>query len=459
MKNPLFTDRQDAEQYLDSFDLEKRMAALNWLCTQDVVRAGNFPERINMHFHSFFSYNSMGYSPCHIAWRTCCEGLYAAALCDFDVLDGMDEFFAACETLGVRAAMHVETRVFIPEYANSVMNSPGEPGAAYYMGGGFVRAPGVGSPQAIGAARLRQLAQERNISLVNRINTKLPQIAINYEREVVPLSPGRCPTERHIVQAYRMKAEDVFRTSAELNEFWAKIMKKKTADVAQFAGDVPNMEEKIRAALVKSGGIGYEQPTGKSFPTVDDFTQWVLDCEAIPMYAWLDGTNDGEDDIRALLECVQAKGSCALNIIPDRNHRIDDPTVRAKKLAKLDEVVRVAGEMNLPINIGTEMNKLGQPFSDDTGCEALRPYYQPFMRGARIMVGHTLLSRFGAFPYVGKKAEAEFGDDTPKKNNVFEAVGALPPLIRALAERLRGMGPAKAYAALRDSAAKGEWTA
>ncbi|NOZ19531.1 MAG: hypothetical protein GXP25_00420 [Planctomycetes bacterium] len=458
MSSVSFANQQKAEQHLDSFDLQERMATLEWLSAQGIARAQNSPERINMHFHSFFSYNSMGYSPCHIAWRAHCEGLYATALCDFDVLNGMEEYFAASEVLGIRAAMHVETRVFIPEYADAVMNSPGEPGAAYYMGAGFVRMPPEGSSQAEGAAHLRQLAQERNIALVDRINAKLPQIAIDYEREVVPLSPGRCPTERHIVQAYRVKAESAFDTPAELHDFWAKVMGKAVAEVAKLAADVPSMEGDIRAALVKSGGIGYEQPTEKTFPRVDDFIQWVLDCEAIPMYAWLDGTNDGEEDIRTLLECVQAKGSCALNIIPDRNHRIDDPDVRAKKLAKLKDVVRVAGEMHLPINIGTEMNKLGQPFSDDIGCEALRPYYEPFMRGARIMVGHTLLSRFAEFSYVGRKAEAEFSGDTPKKNDAFEAVGALPPLTRDIAKRLQDMGPDKAHTTLRDSAVKGEWT-
>ena len=458
MSTPSFNNQQEAEQQLDSFDLNDRMAALEWLSKQGIARAENSPERINMHFHSFFSYNSMGYSPCRIAWGAHCEGLYATALCDFDVLDGMEEYFDACELLGIRAAMHVETRLFIPEYADAVMNSPGEPGAAYYMGAGFVRMPAEGSSQAKGAGRLRQLAQDRNIALVDRINAKLPQIAIDYDQEVVPLSPGRCPTERHIVQAYRVKAEQTLGAPAELHEFWAKILGKTTDEVAKLVADVPSMEGDIRAALVKSGGIGYEQPTEKSFPTVEEFIQWVLDCRAIPMYAWLDGTNNGEADIRALLECVQAKGSCALNIIPDRNHRIDDPDVRAKKLEKLEEVVRVAGEMHLPINIGTEMNKLGQPFSDDTGCEALRPYYEPFMRGARIMIGHTLLSRFADFPYVGQKAEAEFGGDTPAKNDAFESIGALPPLTRAIAKRLQDMGPTKAHTTLRDSAAKGAWT-
>ncbi|MBU4285884.1 MAG: hypothetical protein KKD76_03155 [Verrucomicrobia bacterium] len=43
------------------------------------------------------------------------------------------------------------------------------------------------------------------------------------------------------------------------------------------------------------------------------------------------------------------------------------------KLQELAEVVVVADKLQFPINIGTEMNKDGQPFVDDTlGAPALR---------------------------------------------------------------------------------------
>lgn len=173
------------------------------------------------------------------------------------------------------------------------------------------------------------------------------------------------------------------------------------------------------------------------------------------MVTWLDGLSPGEDDMGAMMDCLGAKGACALNIIPDRNHRIDDADLRARKLRKLEEVVQAAEARAMPINIGTEMNKHGQPFADDMGCEALRPYLEPFLRGARIMVGHTLLLRFADFSYTG--AAAEFGKDARKKNDLFESVGRLPALTTEGADRLQEMGPEKALSCLRDSAGKGEW--
>ncbi len=64
-------------------------------------------------------------------------GFAAVGIVDFDVLDAVDEFLAACDVVGVRGSAGIETRVFIPEFATREINSPGEPGVYYHMGIGF----------------------------------------------------------------------------------------------------------------------------------------------------------------------------------------------------------------------------------------------------------------------------------------------------------------------------------
>ena len=161
------------------------------------------------------------------------------------------------------------------------------------------------------------------------------------------------------------------------------------------------------------------------------------------MITWLDGTSAGERDGRAMLECMQAKGAAAVNIIPDRNWNISKPETRAIKTANLKALVEAADGLNLPINIGTEMNKAGLPFADDLAGPALNPYQRTFVQGARIMVGHTVLFRYADFSYVGEAAAAEF-KDVGAKNGFFEAVGALPPLGEKVARDLGDMGPEEA---------------
>jgi hypothetical protein len=410
-----------------------------------------------MHLHSFFSFNAKGWSPTRIAWEARQAGLYAAALCDFDVLDGMTEFLEAGLTLGLRAAVHVETRAYLREFSHAEINSPGEPGVTYIMGGGFVRLPAENSPQAAVLAQLRDQAARRNEALVGRVNPHMGRAAVDYYRDVVPLSPGRCPTERHIVRAYVAKSRAELAPGADLVGYWAKLLGRSAEEIAELLGDEAALEERVRSRLVKQGGLGYEAPTAGTFPPVDDFVAWVSGCGAVPMAAWLDGTSEGEKDPHALLDCLRSKGVAAVNIVPDRNWNIKDPATRALKAEKLKDYVKAAGDLNLPINIGTEMNRDGLPFVDDLGGEALKPYREVFMRGAQIMVGHSILARYAGFSYAGTAAAQEYGADLGAKMRFFAAAGALPPLTKPVADRWSGMGPEKALATIRAAVRKGTW--
>lgn len=441
---------EDLERNLDCFDPAVRQAALAALAKLPLP-APSQVENVNMHFHSFFSYNSEGWSPSHIAWAAHRAGLYAAGLCDFDVLDGLHEFLAAGATLGLRVTVNLETRVYVREYAQVDITSPGEPGVTYIMGAGFTDTPAPGTPQAAGLEKLRNGARERNLALVARINAQLPDIALDYERDVLPLTPKGVATERHIVSAYVARAQHVFGTDEAVAAYWASVLSRPAEQVRALLG-TPGLDELVRSGLVKQGGLGYVQPSVDTFPPVDEFIAWVLSCEAIPMVTWLDGTSGGERDPQALLEYMTAKGCAAINIIPDRNWNIADDKTRATKVANLEAIVRVADAMGLPINVGTEMNRGGLPFVDDLSGEVLRHYKATFLRGARIMVGHTLLARFAGASYVTWTAP-----DVTAKNQFFEAVGGLPPLTRCLEERLREMGPERALAAITDSAARGRW--
>ncbi len=441
---------------LNAFDGARRGRALERLAAAAAPPPAARP-RVNLHLHSFFSFNTLGYSPSRLAWETRQAGLYAAGLCDFDVLDGLEEFLRAGLVLELRAAVHLETRAYVGEYAGVDINSPGEPGVAYLMGAGFPRLPPAGSPAAAALAEFGRRADARNRGLAARINARLPDIAVDYAADVSRLSPGNCPTERHLVRAYRLKAEARFPSPAERHAFWARVMNKTPDAAAALAAAEPALEDAIRSALVKRGGIGYAPPTPASFPPADDFCAWVLECGAMPMIAWLDGASAGERDPGALFECLLAKGACALNIIPDRNHNVADPAARAAKLARLAETVALAEALALPVNIGTEMNKEGQPFADDLDGEALRPYRDTFLRGARIMVGQALLARYADFAYAGAAAGAEFGADRSGKNRLFESVGGLPPLARRRADLLEDLGPGRALAFLRDAAKAGRW--
>ena len=319
-----------------------------------------------MHCHTLFSYNAYGHSPSSLAWLARQRGYGLMGIVDFDVLDGVDEFLDACELTNVRGSAGIETRVYVPEFARDEMNSPGEPGVLYHMGIGFTTSEV--KPEALDLLKqLRWQATQRNIGLIQRVNSYLHPVSINYEADVLPLTPNGNATERHIVAAYLLdSARRFYYSEGEQNRFWATRLQMTEADVAEaMEHDMANFQNLVRAKLMKKGGVGYVQPGEDSFPTVDTLHTMILACDALPCAAWLDGTSSGEQRMDELLQLLIGKGVVALNIVPDRNWNIKDPATRQLKTRKLYEVVELARQLDLPLNIGTEMNSAGQKLMDD----------------------------------------------------------------------------------------------
>jgi len=411
---------------------------------------------VNMHMHTHYSFNAQGMSPAALVEESVKQGLYAAAICDFDVLDGLEEFYKACDVALLRGAVGMETRVFFPEYADQVINSPGEPGVYYFMGMGFGRMPSGGSPAGRTLEELRERAGDRNRALVARINKNFSEIAVDYEEDVLPLTPSGNATERHVVQAYIAKVR-LAESEERQVETWRVVLEMPEENVRKLMQDEVGLQNTARSKLMKRGGAGYVQPDSTTFPPLEDAIAMILDAGAIPMATWLDGTSEGESDPAKQLELLRSKGVAAVNIVPDRNWNIRDPEVKKLKVEKLHEFAETARRMQFPVNVGTELNSFGLPFVDDFCSDALEPLWPLFFQGANIMVGQARLSRYARFSYCGPKAEAEFGKNLADRNDFFEKAGKLPcpePMVR---DWLSQLDAERAYLVIRDSVLAGKW--
>lgn len=379
------------EAQLNDFDPALRAEALEKLIAlaeQGVLELPPPSEIANMHCHTFFSFNAYGYSPTALAWLARRNGYRLMGIVDFDVLDGVDEFLNACARVGVRGSAGMETRVFVPEFADREINSPGEPGIFYHMGIGFTssRAPERVRPILDG---MRKRAAQRNREMAARVNAYLDPVSIDYERDVLPLTPSGNATERHMVTAYIAAAARLPDPAA----FWADKLKMDLAQVRALMSDAPKFQDTVRSKLMKRGGVGYVRPDGGSFPTVEEVNELIVACGALPCATWLDGTSAGEQAEEELLELLIGKGVVALNIIPDRNWNIADPALKAVKLDNLYRVVELAQRLDLPINVGTEMNAFGQKRADEFDAPELAPVRQAFLDGAYFIYGHTVAQR------------------------------------------------------------------
>jgi len=435
---------------LDDFDPAVRaqaLVALASMAQEGAVSLRPEADVANMHCHTFFSFNAYDHSPSSLAWLGKRCGFRLMGIVDFDVLDGVDEFLDACQRVGVRGSAGIETRVTVPEFATREINSPGEPGVAYHMGIGFTSSRVPGSVSAI-LDGMRQRAMQRNRGVVERVNAYLDPVAIDYERDVLPLTPAGTATERHMVAAYVRAAEE---TVSDRVGFWADKLGLERDAAAALVDNRPKFQNMIRARLMKRGGVGYVQPGPDTFPSVEEFHKLVLACGALPCAAWLDGLSEGEQAIEELLELLIGQGVVALNIVPDRNWNIPDPEARRVKVQNLYHVVQLAQELALPLNVGTEMNSFGQKLVDDFDAPELLPVREAFLDGAYFVYGHTALQRTFGLGYHSEWAQAHL-PSRRERNAFYTQVGRLVPPGAAGEARLgrlsSELSPVQALAAL-----------
>ena len=386
---------QSARENLKNLDPQVRRQALDHLlsaCREGKITCEPGSDLVNMHCHTFFSYNGYGHSPSSLAWLARQRGWHAIGMVDFDVLDAVDECLASCDLLGVRAMAGMETRAYLPEFSTREINSPGEPGVLYHIGAGFVSSHAP-EPAREALADMHERAAGRNRDMVARLNAYLDPVGVDYDRDLIPLTPAGNVTERHIVVAYDVASRRMFVERQQLLAYWAEKLEMSADEVDAFLGDAPFPHNQIRSKLMKRSGVGYVQPGPNTFPQFDQVNQAFIACGAIPLCAWLDGTSEGEQNMEELLSLQVERGVAGLNIIPDRNWNIADPEERALKVGNLYQMVELARSMDLPIVVGTEMNKAGQKLVDDFCAQALQPLGEDFVRGADFVYGHTLMQR------------------------------------------------------------------
>jgi hypothetical protein len=273
---------------------------------------------------------------------------------------------------------------------------------------------------------LKATAQRRNRGVTDRVNAFLKPVVLDYDRDVLPLTPGGNATERHLCIAYDLKAAEMYPDEEARAAFWSGKLNADPAAIRKMLTDAPAFQGFIRSKLMKSGGPGYVKAEGPDFPNLEAFNAFGLANGAIPTQTWLDGTSPGERDMDELMGLMMDAGVAAINIIPDRNWNIKDPQTRATKVAFLHDIIRRAIDKDLPIIVGTELNAHGQRYVDDFAAPEMAPLVEPAWDGALILHAHTVLEPRG-LGYTSPWATSNFA--TAKEKNLFyrKAGKLLPP--------------------------------
>jgi hypothetical protein len=400
---------------LNNFDLSTRQQAL-----AELAGTENFPPVrpfVNGHAHTFYSFNYKGYSPSRFVLEAKREGLEMGGIVDFDVLDGLEEFWEASRLLDLKGCVGIESRVFVPEFADREINSPGEPGISYHMGTGFTTTAIPAEAQSF-LDNMRSTSAERNQSMVKRVNEFLSPLILNYEEDVLPLTPNGNATERHLCLAYARKAAKMFPEESDLRKFWSEKLGVDVEGIKELPEGRP-ITDLIRSKTMKQGGVGYVKPDSGSFPKMEEMNKFVLLCGAIPTFTWLDGCSVGEQSIEELVEVGRSIGVAAFNIIPDRNYT---PGQSDQKLENLNQVIQMTKDLGLPLLGGTEMNSPGQKFVDDFSSPELAPHQSVFLQGSWILHAHSTLQRYAGMGYLSDWAKNHF-PDVSAKNEFYASFG------------------------------------
>ena len=331
---------------LNDFDLATRREAL-----ASLVKEEEFPPVrpfVNAHAHTFYSFNYKGYSPSRFVLEARREGLEMGGIVDFDVLDGLEEFWEASRLLDLKICVGIESRVFVPEFSDREINSPGEPGISYHMGTGFTTTE-IPEKAQVFLDNMRTTSSERNQAMVQRVNEFLSPLTLDYSSDVLPLTPNGNATERHLCLAYARKAAAMYPEESDLRKFWSEKLGVEE-DAVRELPEGRAITDLIRAKTMKQGGVGYVKPDSGSFPKMAEMNEFVLLCGAIPTFTWLDGCSAGEQSIEELIEVGRSSGVAAFNIIPDRNYTPGQSDI---KLENLNKVVKLTQDLGLPLLGGT----------------------------------------------------------------------------------------------------------
>jgi hypothetical protein len=283
---------------------------------------------------------------------------------------------------------------------------------------------------------MKAAANARTRGIVAKVNPALSPVELDFEKDVLTLTPGGNATERHVCMAYAEKASKLFPSSVKLAEFWASKLGMTTEEASKLIQNSVKLQGVIRSKMMKSGGPGYVKADPSSFPSLEEMNQFTLKCGAIPSIAWLNGDSAGEADPEALLDLHESYGCAMFNLIPDRNWNYADSAVKAAKVANMDKIIAACLKRNMPVFCGTEMNAAGQKLVDTFSEPALAKHLNTFVDGAAVLNAHTILAPLG-FGFLSDWSKSTFGADKAARNAFYIRFGrATHP---SVSEKLTGL--------------------
>ena len=348
---------------------------------------------VNNHIHTSYSFSP--YSPTKAVYRSWDAGLMTTGIMDHDSISGAEEFIEAGKIIGIATTVGAELRA---SFAGTLLdgkrvNNPDQVTVTYVALHGIPHTA-IADVKAffapIGVER-----GIRNRTMVARLNNILhkPQLAIDYDRDVLPLSLAQeagSVTERHLLFAVARKMTQHFGQSAALVDFLAEQLGIQVQGAVRdlllsesnvfYDYDLLNV---LKAQLVEQ----FYVPATAEAPPIKDVAEFSEKHGIVLAYAYLGDVGDSvtgdkktqkfEDDfLDDVFKTIKALNFKAVTYMSARNSKKQLDRLRA--LCVQNELFQISGE---------DINQPRQNFI----CEALRnPEFANLVDAAWALIGHEL---------------------------------------------------------------------
>lgn len=300
---------------------------------KDTVFPPMVSQYINNHIHTTYSFSP--YSPTAAVYAARMEGLCTAGIIDHDSISGAEEFLEAAKLVGIPVTIGMECRVSMAgtRLEGRRTNNPDQVGVSYM------------TIQSVPHDKIHALTEffrpyraarhARNREMVDRINAMLPELVLDYERDVLSLSEAKEEggvTERHLMYALAKKLTAQVGKGAsmvkKLGDMGLTLSPKQEAQMLDTA--YPFYEYDLLGILKSAFVPKIFVDATDECPKLPDMVKLCKDVDAYLCYAYLGDVGDSvtgdkkaqkfEDDyLEDVFECLKEEGVGAVTYMPTRN--------------------------------------------------------------------------------------------------------------------------------------------
>ena len=291
------------------------------------------PQYINNHIHTTYSFSP--YSPTAAVYAARMEGLCTAGIIDHDSISGAEEFLEAAKLVQMPVTIGMEARISMDgtRLEGRRTNNPDQVGVSYMTIQGV---PHDKIQVLTDFFRPYQAARHaRNRKMIEKINALLPGIALDYDRDVLPLSMAHEDggvTERHLMYALAIRlVQQVGKGQAMVDKLADMGLTLSEKQKTQMLDTEYPFYEYDLLGILKSAFVPqiFIDATDEC-PKLSEMVKLCKEIDAFLCYAYLGDVGDSvtgdkkaqkfEDDyLDDVFECLKEEGVKAVTYMPTRN--------------------------------------------------------------------------------------------------------------------------------------------